>query len=307
MKKAIVTGANGFVGSHLVKELIKNDIEVIAVVRSKDSNIDSLPVSEKIKVICCELSEIRKLEELVTDRDIDVFYHFAWEGSAGNARADEALQTKNALWTIDSVRAAKEIGCKRFIGAGSIMEKETMEAVYSNGNKPGLGYIYGAGKLTAHCISKSIAAHIGIEHVWAMITNAYGPGELSPRFINTTIRKIINGEPLQFTAATQNYDFIYITDVAKAFYYVGLQGKPYYSYTIGSSDAKPLREFLNELKEELAPETTLNFGDVAFTGMSMPLEDFSTGNLGKDTDFKPEVLFREGVRNTMNWLIEQEG
>lgn len=306
MKKVIVTGANGFVGSHLVKELIKNNIQVISVVRSKNSNLDLLPKCENNKVVFCDLSEIRNLASLISDRDIDVFYHFAWEGSAGHVRADEELQTKNALWTVDSVRVAKELGCKRFIGVGSIMEKETVAAVYTDGNEPGLGYIYGTAKLTAHCISKSVAANIGIEHIWAMITNAYGPGELSPRFINTTIRKIINSEPLQFTAATQNYDFIYITDVAKAFYYIGFQGKPFNSYTIGSSNAKPLKEFITELKEELAPEVSLNFGDVPFTGISMPLKEFNTENLERDTDFKSIVLFSEGVRNTMNWLKERE-
>lgn len=306
MKKAIVTGANGFIGSNLVKELIENNIEVISVVKSKDSDIASLPKCDNNKVVFCELSEIQKLISIIEDGDVDIFYHFAWEGSAGNERIDDMLQTRNALSTVEAVRVAKKLGCKRFVGAGSIMEKETMLAVYADDSKPGLGYIYGTGKLTAHCISKSIAANIGIEHVWPMITNAYGPGELSPRFINTTIRKIINNEPLQFTAATQNYDFIYITDVAKAFYYIGLQGKPFRSYTIGSAKAKPLKEFIIELQEVLAPEVSLNFGDIPFTGINMPLENFSTENLAKDTDFKPKVSFKNGVRYTMNWLKEEE-
>ena len=306
MRKAIVTGANGFVGSHLVKELIDNNVEVVSIVRNKDSNLELLPKSDNNRVIYCDLSEIENLTNLISDRDIDVFYHFAWQGSAGQARADERLQTKNAIWTVDSVRVAKELGCKKFVGAGSIMEKETIAAVYTDDNEPGLGYIYGTGKLTAHCISKSVAANIGIDHIWAMITNAYGPGELSPRFINTTLRKIINNEPIQFTAATQNYDFIYVTDVAKAFYNIGLHGKPFNNYTIGSSNAKPLKEFIAELKEELAPNVSLNFGDVPFTGISMPLEDFSVENLERDTNFQTAVSFREGVRRTMNWLKEME-
>lgn len=307
MKKVIITGANGFIGSHLVKELIANNIEVISVVRNKDSNLNLLPNSVNNKVIFCDLAEIEGLVNLISDRDVDVFYHFAWQGSAGLARADERLQTQNALWTVDCVRVAKELGCKKFVGAGSIMEKEAIAAVYSDGNEPGLGYIYGTGKLTAHCISKSVAANINIDHVWAMITNAYGPGEFSPRFINTTIRKIIQNEPLQFTAATQNYDFVYVTDVAKAFYYIGLQGKAFTSYTIGSAKAKPLKDFIIELKEEIAPEVALNFGDLPFTGINMSLDNFSTGKLERHTSFKPEISFREGVYKTMKWLQDMEG
>lgn len=306
MRKAIVTGANGFVGSYLVKELVNNNVKVISIVRNKDSNLYLLPKHDNNKVIYCDLSEIENLFNQISDRDIDVFYHLAWQGSAGQERADERLQTKNVLWTVDCVRVAKKLGCKRFVGAGSIMEKETIASVYTDDNEPGLGYIYGTGKLTAHCISKSVAANVGIEHIWAMITNAYGPGELSARFINTTLRKIINCQPLQFTSATQNYDFIYITDVAKAFYYIGLQGKPFNSYTIGSASAKPLKEFIIELQNELAPKVSLNFGDIPFTGINMPIDNFSILNLKRDTDFKPIVSFKEGIRNTMDWLKEME-
>lgn len=80
-----------------------------------------------------------------------------------------------------------------------------------------------------------------------MITNAYGVGEFSPRFVNTTLRKIIDGEPLRFTAATQNYDFVYVSDVAKAFYLVAKNGKPFREYMIGSGDAKPLKQFILEM------------------------------------------------------------
>lgn len=307
MKKVIVTGANGFIGSYLVRELVSNGIEVIAVVRNDRSNTKLLSDIGKIRIIYCELSEISTLADKITDRDIDVFYHFAWEGSAGSARVDAELQMKNVLWTAEAVRIAKELGCHRFVGAGSIMEDETIAAVTTQENRPGLPYIYGTGKFTAHCISKSIAASIDMDHIWGVITNAYGPGELSPRFINTTIRKIINNERLQFTAATQNYDFVYITDVAKAFYFMGLLGKPFSRYLIGSSHAKPLKEFIIEMQQILAPKIDLQFGDIPFTGINLPLEVFSTENITKDTGYRPSVPFSEGIKITMDWLKGMEG
>ena len=140
----------------------------------------------------------------------------------------------------------------------------------------------------------SVAAQIGIDLCWAKITNAYGAGELSPRFVNTTIRKIINDEPLQFTSGTQNYDFVYIDDVARAF------------YLIGSSDAKPLREFVLEMKAALAPDKEFVFGDVPFTGVNMPLSDFDCSITEKDTGFRATIPFGEGVKKTMDWIKEQK-
>ncbi len=186
------------------------------------------------------------------------------------------------------------------------MEYEVEAAIHAQGSKPGMGYIYGMGKHIAHCMCKSVAVDIGIELVWPMITNAYGVGELSPRFVNTTLRKIINAEPLQFTAATQNYDFVYVTDVAKAFYLIAKNGKPFCEYMIGSSTARPLKEFILEMQQALAPEATPLFGDVPFTGTNMPLSTFDTTATEQDCGFKAEVSFAEGTpegtRMTMEWL-----
>ena len=300
MKKALVTGANGFVGSAVVRELLANNIEVIALDREGCNG----NIPEGVRFVPHELDNSSALPELISDRDIDVFYHFAWVGSAGPARADTALQLNNAQWTVDCLRAAKEMNCGRFVCAGSIMEHETISAAYKQGNKPGLGYIYGSGKLVAHTMCASVAADIGIDLVWAKITNAYGVGELSPRFVNTTIRKIINNEPLQFTSGIQNYDFVYIDDTARAFRLIGENGKPFCHYLIGSSNAKPLREFVLEMKEALAPDREFIFGDVPFTGVNMPLEEFDCSLTEKDTGFKAEISFGEGVRRTMEWLKE---
>lgn len=304
MKKVIVTGANGFVGSALVKELVKNDVEVLAM--DMPSCNGNLPVCDKVKFLPLALDNISSLKDLIDDRDFECFYHFAWAGSAGAARADTKLQLQNAQWTIDCLRAAKEVGCKKFVAAGSIMEHETMAAAFASGNKPGLGYIYGSGKLVAHTMAMSVAADIGIDLVWAEITNAYGVGELSPRMVNTTIRKVIKGEEPQFTAGTQNYDFVYIDDVAKAFYLIGKNGKPFNEYLIGSSNAKPLKEFLLEMKAAIAPDLNFIFGDIPFTGINLPLEKYDCSKTEKDTGFKAQISFGEGCRRTMEWLKQVE-
>mgnify|MGYP000575738177 FL=1 len=304
MKKVIVTGANGFVGSALVKELVKNDVEVLAM--DMPGCNGNLPVCDKVKFLPLALDNINSLKDLIDDRDFDCFYHFAWAGSAGAARADTKLQLQNAQWTIECLRAAKEVGCKKFVAAGSIMEHETMAAAFASGNKPGLGYIYGSGKLVAHTMAMSVAADIGIDLVWAEITNAYGVGELSSRMVNTTIRKVIKGEEPQFTAGTQNYDFVYIDDVAKAFYLIGKKGKPFNEYLIGSSNAKPLKEFLLEMKAAIAPDLNFVFGDIPFTGINLPLEKYDCSKTEKDTGFKAQISFGEGCHRTMEWLKQVE-
>lgn len=300
MEKVIITGADGFVGSYTVQCFLDNGVSVLALDVGESPR--RLKSQKGLTYMQMDITDTATMLNKIPKGEYDTFIHFAWAGSAGPDRVDYNLQMKNAINTVECLKTAKELGCSRFVCAGSIMEYEVEAAVHSQGSKPAMGYIYGMGKHIAHCMCKSVAASIGIELVWPMITNAYGVGEFSPRFVNTTLRKIINGEPLQFTSATQNYDFVYVSDVAKAFYLISKNGKPFCEYMIGSSSARPLREFILEMQRALAPDAVPLFGDVPFTGTNMPLEVFDTSATEKDCGFKAEVSFAEGTKMTMEWL-----
>ena len=98
MKKALVSGANGFVGAAVVKELAANGYEVFALAR-KNHN-DHIPMGDNIHFIPFELENAEQLKAVIPADTYEAFYHFAWSGSAGNARANTRLQLQNAQWTI---------------------------------------------------------------------------------------------------------------------------------------------------------------------------------------------------------------
>lgn len=300
MKRVIITGADGFVGSYTVKYFLNQGVEVLAI--GKESAPKRLHFHKNMDYMQCDISDVKFLLDNIKRYKYDTFIHFAWSGSAGPARCDYNLQLNNALYTVECLKVAKELGCNRFVCAGSIMEYEVELVTHAQGSRLGMGYIYGIGKQTAHNMCKSIAANIGIDLIWPIITNAYGVGEISHRFISTTLSKIIKNQPLLFTAATQNYDFVYITDVAKAFYLIAKNGKPFCEYVIGSSKAKPLKEFILEIQCAFPHVGEFQFGDVPFTGINLPLHFFDTNVTEVDCGFKAEIDFKEGILMTMDWM-----
>lgn len=300
MENVIITGADGFVGSYTVEKFLSEGVKVLALDMGAEPR--RLKQHKNLTYMQCDVSDTETMLEKIPGGVYDTFVHFAWAGSAGPARVDYHLQMQNALNTVECMKAAKELGCSRFVCAGSIMEYEVEAAIHAQGSQPGMGYIYGMGKHIAHCMCKSVAVSIGVELVWPMITNAYGVGEFSPRFVNSTLRKVINGEPLQFTAATQNYDFVYVSDVAKAFYLIAKNGKPFCEYMIGSGNARPLKEFIMEMQQACAPNAELVFGDIPFTGTNMPLSTFDIEDTKRDCGFQPEISFADGTKKTLEWL-----
>lgn len=303
MKSVIVTGSNGFVGRALVHRLISEGVHVTGIDIHPTSNFGSR--SNLFTYLSIDLDKIDS--SMVIDANADVLFHLAWAGSAGEKRTDYQLQLKNAELVMRVIKLVHDIGCAKIVVAGSIMEYETFYATFNKHSRPGLGYIYGSGKLVAHTMGKALAADLNVDLVWGMITNTYGPGEDSPRFINTTLKKIIHRDELLFTSATQNYDFVYIDDVALAFSLLGRYGQAFCEYIIGSSDPKPLRSYIEEMVSTVALGYPMSFGNIPFTGVNLPLSIFDGSLLKEDTGFSPEITFGKGIMNTYQWLLGKEG
>lgn len=305
MKRAIVTGATGFLGHWLVRELLRNHISVTAVVRSKSHANQLLPENSLLQIVECPMEQYKDLPEKLSYGTGSVFYHLAWAGVSGSDRSSLNVQLANIQASGIAAEAAAAANCSAFVGVGTIMEDESLAVAATDGTRPSPGYLYGEAKHFSHLLTKTVCAQRGIPHIWAVVTNAYGEYERSPRFINTTLRKILHDEPLEFTAGTQMYDFIHVEDGVKALALIGTSGKPFQSYLIGSGQAAPLRVFVERLGKTLAPERALHFGSVPYTGVQLPIERFSIDQLTKDTGFAPRISFEEGLRRTMEWLKQE--
>lgn len=305
MKRAIVTGAAGFLGGWLVRELLNNGIAVVAVIHRDRSRECVLPTSDRLQAVNCSMEDYDRLPQLVSSETETVFYHAAWDGVYGPRRSDPSVQLKNVLASQNAVKAAAQLHCDTFVGIGSIMEFEAIAAAEQNGILPSKAYMYGEAKHFAHLLSKAAAAECGIRHVWPILTNLYGEYDTSTRFISTTLHKIICKESLEFTEGKQIYDFTHVQDAARALRLLGESGQAFHSYVVGSGQPRPLRQFVEELGAVLAPDQPLRFGSVPYSGIQLLPEVFSTEKLREDTGFIPQISFAEGIRRTMTWMQKE--
>ena len=153
MKRIIVTGATSMIGTALIEECIRHDIEVYAVVRAGSSKTKRLPESARIHQIECELEKLEELPAKITG-ECDTFFHIAWGNTGENRNSSTELQSRNVFYTLKAVRAALAMGCKRFIVAGSQAEYGPMDVSRIAPDSPVHPTTpYGASKLAANQLS----------------------------------------------------------------------------------------------------------------------------------------------------------
>ncbi len=220
MKRAVVTGATGAIGSALVRELAESGVEVLVLVRKESARSRNIPRHPLVRQIGCDLAGLANLPN-ETGQDYDVFYHLAWAGTTGAARDDMYLQNRNVRYALDAVTAAERFGCRMFVGAGSQAEYGPADGKLKPDSpvKPETGYGYA--KLCAGQMTRSLARQLGMRHVWVRILSVYGPNDGPQSMVMSTIRKLRSGVVPEFTRAEQMWDYLYSRDAARALRLVG--------------------------------------------------------------------------------------
>lgn len=301
MKKVVVTGANGFVGSHLVKELINKGIEVLAIIRNEKSNIDNIAFLPKVRIIYCDLIDFQTLDEKIPDRDVDVFYHLAWAGVSTDAKNDFTLQYENIRFCVNALTAANRLNCKLFIGTGTVAEYVYCDKPMNESFAPSPTDIYGAAKVSSKMFCKVIAKRIGQSMIWTILPSVYGEGREDKNILTYAIKTFLRNEKPSFTKLEQMWDFLYIDDLVKALYLIGIKGKKGETYGIGSGVFRTMRYYVESIRDIINMDLPIGIGDIPYFDDRIPSSCVDITKLSADTGFSPSYTFEQGIRRTIQW------
>lgn len=304
IKRAIVSGATGAVGMALLEELIARHIEVLVLCRAK-GRLARIPQHPLITRKTCALTDLCTLQN-DTGKSYDAFFHLAWNGTTGVARSDTSLQLENVHTTLSAVEAAHRFGCRVFVGAGSQAEYGRHSHALSPTTPTQPESAYGMAKLAAGHFSRLFAEQHQIRHVWVRILSVYGPYDSESSLITSAARLLLNGNTPMLTAGEQIWDYLYSGDAAKALYLLGECGKHGIAYPLGSGHARPLRHYVETLRDIIAPSAALEFGQLPYSHAQVMHLRADISALRADTGWQPETDFAEGIRKTVQFLRESD-
>ena len=299
MNKVVITGATGMIGRTLIEYLLNKNIKVLAITRENSKKLNVLPNHKNLKVIECNLSNLSKLEQ--PENDYDTFYHLAWDGTFGNSRNDLDIQNKNIVYTIEAIHLAKRLGCKTFIGAGSQAEYGRVDGIIDENTKTNPENGYGIAKLKAGNLSRIEANKYNIKHIWTRIFSVYGPYDRDKTMIMSSIKHMLEGTSPDYTKGEQIWDYVYSEDVAKALYLIGKKGKNNAIYCIAQGKTKPLKEYIEILKNKIDNNIELKLGTIPYSDKQVMNLSVNINKLTKEIGFIPETSFEEGIEKTISW------
>ena len=261
--KAVITGATGFIGTALCEEMLKNGHEVTAVIRPGSEKRKKLcfsaALNTHLEVVEAALEDFKGLGDQIGKAD--VFYHLAWNGTSGAAREDFDIQQANIGYMANAVRAAVKCGCRKFVGAGSQAEYGVVHGIAREAETvPHPFMMYGAAKLAAYQMGQVLAKQLGIQLVWPRIYSVYGVGENPGTLVNYVIDTLRKGEVPELSSCENMWNFMYITDCARALRMLGEKEETEGIYHVASEDTRLLKEFVEEIRDVVAPGKALGFG-----------------------------------------------
>ncbi len=298
MKRVVITGATGAIGTALIKEFIKNNIEVLVLCRKNSNRIGVIPNNPLITIKNASLSDFSTLENN-TGKSYNVFYHFAWEGTTGADRNDTYMQEKNIKYMLDAVQLSKRFGCHTFVGAGSQAEYGRVEGILKADTPTVPENGYGIAKLCAGQLSRRLCNQLGIKHIWVRILSVYGPNDGANTMVTSTVNKLRNKEVPQLTKGEQMWDYLYNADAARAFYLLGDDGINGKTYVLGSGQAQPLRVYIETIRDIVAPEMPLDFGAIPYAPNQVMYLCADISELQRDTGWQPQISFEEGIKSLL--------
>lgn len=294
--RAIITGANGFVGSSLVNKFVECGIEVLAIditfaqLRFKESNL--------VSTIESDLLNIDKLQERIGAKQYDLFYNFAWRGVNGHDKANYDIQISNIAMSLRCAELAKRLGCKKYLCAGTIAERAIESLPLLIKTTPGM--MYAAAKYCNHVLLEDYCKNIGLDFVWMQFSNIYGPNNKTGNLVSYTLTQLKQNLVATFGPAEQPYDFIYIADLIEAIYRLGVNKTKEHFYFVGSGSPMILKDYLLKIGNEFGKPHLIQIGVREDDNIKYSFEMMDISKLVQDIGNYTSGTFDELIRYTID-------
>jgi UDP-glucuronate 4-epimerase len=319
LQKVLVTGSAGFIGYHLVKKLLANNIEVVGL-----DNLNQLTINSSYSHVNLDLSDRTGIAELFTAHRFDAVVNLAAQaGVRYSLKNPHSYVDTNIVGFVNLLEGCRHSGVKHFVFASSSSvygaNTKMPFSVHHNVDHP--VSLYAASKKSNELMAHTYAHLFGLPVTGLRFFTVYGPWGRPDMALFLFTKAILEDRPIDvFNHGKMVRDFTYIDDIVEGVFRVmhripepdtAWDGNdpdpatsycPYRIYNIGNNQKVDLMRYIEVLEECLGKKAEKNFlplqpGDV-------PATYANVDDLMRDVGFKPNTPIEEGIKHFVQWYKE---
>ena len=312
MKSVLVTGADGFIGSHLVELLVKEGFKVRALAQYNSFNywgwLEALPCLKQVEVVTGDVRDPFFCKEIT--KNIDTVFHLAALIAIPYSYvAPQSYVDTNVNGTVNMCKASMENGVTRFIHTSTSETYGTALYVPIDEKHPMQPQSpYSASKIASDAMAMSFFNSFDFPLTIARPFNTYGPRQSARAVIPTIITQIANGmKEIQIGDLTPTRDFNYVSDTCQGFLELSkceaAVGK---TVNIGSNFEISIGDTLNVIKNIMKSDVQFKLDEQRIRPAKSEVNRLWCDNtlINSLTGFKPKHSIEAGLEKTVAWFLD---
>jgi nucleoside-diphosphate-sugar epimerase len=295
----LVTGATGFVGSHVVRKLVASGDDVTVIVRPGSSRHRLNGVLDRVQILEGDLADGALIGPLLERCRPEACIHAAWYAEPGKY-LESPKNLDSLRSSLDLLEMLAKAGCTHLVGVGTCFEYAMQPRPLTEGSPTGPFTLYAAAKLAFYLVAAQRAAQLGIGLAWARLFYLYGPGEDARRLVPAAIKALSAGSEFPATTGEQVRDYLHVEDVASALCALSrlkLTG----AFNVSSGEAVTIAGLMRMLGELLGRPELIRLGALPRRDWDPAFVCGDNHRLRSEAHWAPRYALRSGLAQTIEW------
>ncbi len=304
-RRVLVTGANGFVGAHLTRALLREGAHVTALIRPSASLWRLSEIQTLLRIVRARLDELSDDRIAADLGPVDLVYHLAAAGTNQSEHDASLMLEANVFGTYRVLTLAQRLGAGRVVCAGTGLEYGVV-TMASETTLPRPLTPYSASKAAAWLFAHAYAAREGLSLVTLRTFSVYGPAQDRCFLIPYVVMRAVADRPIDLTGGTQLRDLVFVDDAIDAFIAAGTAADASgQTFNVSSGSPVAVRDVARMIVTLAGSASPINLGARSYSSCELWSSSGSFEKIQRHLEWSPRTPLQDGLVQTIDWFRHQ--